>query len=108
LSSINAYHLEEVDQNSEEYNVRMENQETLCSIFTKITYEFAHELESLGLWKWSIFVALHLPDSTESLRLSSIFKKIDHSKISVIHTNKVRYIKDMLLKHIEDENGIAF
>jgi len=54
--------------------------------YTKITYEFAFELETLGLWKWALFAVLHLENDY----------------------HKLRYVKETLLKHIHEESDHGF
>lgn len=48
------------------------------SQFNKLTYDYAFELESVGLWEWAIYVVLHLQPSHQ----------------------RTRYIKELLLKNI--------
>jgi nuclear pore complex protein Nup98-Nup96 len=67
------------------YN-RQNFQDLINKFYTKITYEYAYELESLGLWKWAIFVVLHLENSNQ----------------------KSKYVKDTLLKNAHSEHDLDF
>jgi uncharacterized ubiquitin-like protein YukD len=71
---------------SESMNNREMFQNLIDEYYTKITYQFSQELETIGLWQWAIFVVLHLENSSQ----------------------KTSFVKDLLLKHCEDENFTSF
>jgi len=54
--------------------------------YKKVTFEYAFELETQGLWKWAVFVVLHLENSAD----------------------KTKYIKDILLKNATQEQDLDF
>lgn len=65
---------------------RAKFQELADEYYTKLTFEYAYELETLGLWHWAIFVVLHLENTAQ----------------------KSKYIKDLLLKNAHSEEHIGF
>lgn len=88
LLKLNEYYMkrdrERKDRRSEASRAKF--QELANEYYTKLTFEYAYELETLGLWHWAIFVVLHLENTAQ----------------------KTKYIKDLLLKHAHSEEHIGF
>jgi len=72
--------------NQESYERRKVLSRLIDKYYIKMTFEYAYELESLGLWQWAIFVVLHLKNSP----------------------HKTKYIRDTLLKYAESEENDEF
>lgn len=79
--------IEEDNENAYEINQgRKQFQNLINQYYTKITYEYATELESLGLWKWAVFVVLHLDNNRQ----------------------KSEFVKRILLKYIGTDDQSSF
>lgn len=61
-------------------------QELIEKYYTRITYEYAEELESIGQWKWAVFVVLHLNNNR----------------------HKSEYVKRIILKYIGTDDQSNF
>lgn len=65
---------------------RTQLQTQIDKYYTKVTYEYAYELETLGLWKWAVYVVLHLDNSV----------------------HKRKFVQDLLLKYVGTDDQYAF
>mmetsp|Transcript_41802 Transcript_41802/g.48284 ORF Transcript_41802/g.48284 Transcript_41802/m.48284 type:complete len:279 (+) Transcript_41802:2528-3364(+) len=88
LKSLNR-RLVETDEQAKDKRLRdarTQLQTQIDKYYTKVTYEYAYELETLGLWKWAVYVVLHLDNSV----------------------HKRKFVQDLLLKYVGTDDQYAF
>ena len=87
ITSLNSFYLhkDNLDENNEGEGKNILNN-MIDYYYSRITFEYAYELETIGLWQWAIFVVLHLKNSSQ----------------------KTKYIKDIILKNVENDQHFPF